>query len=126
MPTFSKRTIAAPWHASRYRVKLASKKCASRADFLPRAAAPLYNRGEDKGGRGGMIVTCSKCEKRYIVDPRALGSPGRRVRCANCLHTWFEAAPAEAPAAIELPPVPEAPPVVRMTAAPEPEAERRI
>lgn len=74
-----------------------------------------------------MIVTCSKCEKRYVVDPRALGSPGRRVRCANCLHTWFEAAPEEAaPSSIELPPLPEAPPVVRITAAPEPDAERRI
>lgn len=77
-----------------------------------------------------MIVTCSKCEKRYVVDPRALGAPGRRVRCANCLHTWFEAAPEEMPASIELPPLPEAAPVVRITAAerdaPEPEAARRI
>jgi predicted Zn finger-like uncharacterized protein len=73
-----------------------------------------------------MIVTCSKCEKRYVVDPRALGSPGRRVRCANCLHTWFEAAPEGAPSSIELPPLPETPPVVRITAAPEPDAERRI
>jgi predicted Zn finger-like uncharacterized protein len=77
-----------------------------------------------------MIVTCSKCEKRYVVDPRALGAPGRRVRCANCLHTWFEAAPEDAPASIELPPLPEAPPVVRMTAAerdaPEPDPTRRI
>jgi predicted Zn finger-like uncharacterized protein len=61
-----------------------------------------------------MIVTCSKCQKRYIVDPRSLGSPGRRVRCANCRHTWFEAAPEEVPSAIELPPLPETPPVVRI------------
>jgi predicted Zn finger-like uncharacterized protein len=72
-----------------------------------------------------MIVTCSKCEKRYVVDPRALGSPGRRVRCANCRHTWFESAPEEAPSSIELPPLPETPPVVRTTA-PEPGAARRI
>lgn len=64
---------------------------------------------------GAMIVTCSKCEKRYVVDPRALGSPGRRVRCANCQHTWFEAAPEDAQSSIELPPLPETPPVVRTT-----------
>ena len=58
-----------------------------------------------------MIVTCSKCEKRYIIDPRALGAPGRRVRCAYCKHTWFEAAPEEAQSSIELPPLPETPPV---------------
>jgi predicted Zn finger-like uncharacterized protein len=73
-----------------------------------------------------MIVTCSKCAKRYVVDPRALGAPGRRVRCANCQHTWFEAAPEETLSSIELPPLPEtAPPVVRTTA-PEPGATRRI
>lgn len=64
---------------------------------------------------GAMIVTCSKCEKRYVVDPRALGSPGRRVRCANCQHTWFESAPEDVQSAIELPPLPETPPVVRTT-----------
>ncbi|HEV8015480.1 MAG TPA: DUF3426 domain-containing protein [Stellaceae bacterium] len=62
-----------------------------------------------------MIVACSNCSKRYLVDPRALGTPGRRVRCANCQHTWFQAAPEEQ-ASIELPPLPESPPVVRTTA----------
>jgi len=47
------------------------------------------------------------------------------VRCANCLHTWFEAAPEEALSSIELPPLPENPPVVRTTF-PEPGAARRI
>ena len=67
-----------------------------------------------------MIVTCSKCEKRYVLDPRALGAPGRRVRCANCRHTWFEAAPEEAQSSIELPPLPETPAVVPSTAPAEP------
>lgn len=75
-----------------------------------------------------MVVTCSKCEKRYVVDPRSLGSPGRRVRCANCQHTWFEATPEETLSSIELPPLPDAPPVVRTTttAAPESIGARRI
>lgn len=51
-----------------------------------------------------MIVTCGNCSKRYVLDARALGA-GRRVRCANCQHTWFQAAPEEALAAVEAPPV---------------------
>jgi predicted Zn finger-like uncharacterized protein len=73
-----------------------------------------------------MIVTCSKCQKRYIVDPRSLGSPGRRVRCANCRHTWFEAAPEDAPSSIELPPPPETPPPVVRIAPDESDAVHRI
>ena len=73
-----------------------------------------------------MIVTCSKCEKRYVVDPRALGTPGRRVRCSNCQHTWFESVPEEALPAIEVPPLPQTPPVVRTAATDEPAAERRV
>src|ERR1700743_861770 len=73
-----------------------------------------------------MGVTCSKCEKRYVVDPRALGAPGRRVRCANCQHTWFEAAPEEALSSIELPPLPETPPVMRTTPAADLGTARRV
>jgi predicted Zn finger-like uncharacterized protein len=60
-----------------------------------------------------MIVACSNCSKRYLVDPRALGAPGRRVRCANCRHTWFQPAPEDSQPPIELPPLPETPPVMR-------------
>jgi predicted Zn finger-like uncharacterized protein len=59
-----------------------------------------------------MIVTCSNCAKRYVVDPRALGTSGRRVRCANCQHTWFQSAPEETRAPIEPLPPPQAPPTV--------------
>lgn len=62
-----------------------------------------------------MIVACSNCSKRYLVDPRALGAPGRRVRCANCRHSWFQPAPEESQPPIELPPLPETPPIVRTT-----------
>jgi predicted Zn finger-like uncharacterized protein len=53
-----------------------------------------------------MILTCSRCAKRYLVDAGALGT-GRRVRCASCGHTWFQTPPEEARAPIDLPPVPE-------------------
>jgi predicted Zn finger-like uncharacterized protein len=62
-----------------------------------------------------MVVTCSNCSKRYVVDPRALGASGRRVRCAHCQNTWFQAAPEDGQAPIELPPLPETPPIVRTT-----------
>lgn len=53
-----------------------------------------------------MIVTCPACATRYLVDPRALGG-GRMVRCAQCAHTWHQAAPADAPHRIDvLPPEP--------------------
>lgn len=74
-----------------------------------------------------MIVTCSNCAKRYVVDPRALGASGRRVRCANCQHTWFQAPPDEPPPpSIELPPLPESPPVVRTTTSAPSDPARRV
>jgi len=52
-----------------------------------------------------MIVTCTSCSKRYLVDARALGASGRSVRCAGCGNTWFLAPPPDAAAlAIALPP----------------------
>jgi len=49
-----------------------------------------------------MIVTCTSCSKRYLVDARALGASGRNVRCAGCGNTWFLAPPPDEafPAAI--------------------------
>lgn len=40
-----------------------------------------------------MILTCPACGKRYLVPSSALGSAGRRVRCAACGETWFQEAP---------------------------------
>jgi predicted Zn finger-like uncharacterized protein len=48
-----------------------------------------------------MIVDCPQCNTRYLVDPRALGAGGRRVRCAQCSHTWHHTPPAEALAEVE-------------------------
>lgn len=43
-----------------------------------------------------MIVVCPQCRTRYLVDPRALGAAGRRVRCAHCSHIWHHKPPPEA------------------------------
>ena len=48
-----------------------------------------------------MIVVCPQCNTRYLVDPRALGADGRRVRCAQCSHTWHHKPPPEALAELE-------------------------
>jgi len=40
-----------------------------------------------------MILTCPSCSTRYLVDPRAIGSAGRRVRCVKCGEVWQQEAP---------------------------------
>jgi predicted Zn finger-like uncharacterized protein len=59
-----------------------------------------------------MIVACPQCRTRYLVDPRALGADGRRVRCAQCSHIWHHKPPPEALAELETvaPPPPAEPP----------------
>ena len=41
-----------------------------------------------------MILSCSACSTRFLVDPALLGPEGRRVRCAKCGHQWKQT-PAE-------------------------------
>jgi len=35
-----------------------------------------------------MILSCSACSTRFLVDPSLLGPEGRMVRCAKCGHQW--------------------------------------
>ena len=37
-----------------------------------------------------MILTCSSCATRFLVDAAAIGATGRHVRCARCQHSWFQ------------------------------------
>lgn len=50
-----------------------------------------------------MILTCPQCATRYHLDPAALGSEGRSVRCANCGNRWLAEPPADAPRLVEPP-----------------------
>lgn len=40
-----------------------------------------------------MIIKCTDCSTRYLVDPKILGPAGRIVRCAKCGHSWHENPP---------------------------------
>jgi predicted Zn finger-like uncharacterized protein len=49
-----------------------------------------------------MIVSCPACSTRYLVEPSALGSDGRVVRCVKCEHSWYQAPPDDMPHQVDL------------------------
>jgi predicted Zn finger-like uncharacterized protein len=86
-----------------------------------------------------MILSCSVCRTRYLVDESSLhGQSGRTVRCRNCGHTWHQRVPPEPLAngdagntrgriepALELPPRPPATLEVQARPRPVPEPHRQ-
>ena len=74
-----------------------------------------------------MIVTCPACATRYSVDPSAIATEGRKVRCTRCSHVWHQMPPADMPKRVDLlptlPAIPERPDVVLPP--PMPSRERR-
>ncbi|RME62938.1 MAG: DUF3426 domain-containing protein [Alphaproteobacteria bacterium] len=56
-----------------------------------------------------MIISCTACGTRYVVDPAKLGDAGRTVRCAKCHHSWFQAAPDANPLITRITPRPAVP-----------------
>jgi len=37
-----------------------------------------------------MLVTCEKCSTKYEIPDDALLGKGRKVKCDNCGHVWFQ------------------------------------
>ena len=37
-----------------------------------------------------MLVTCSSCNSKYLVNSAELKPDGRNVQCANCGNQWFQ------------------------------------
>lgn len=56
-----------------------------------------------------MILTCSSCTTRFLVDAAAIGAAGRHVRCARCQHSWFQEPAADLPHSV-VPGLAEPPP----------------
>ena len=59
-----------------------------------------------------MNLICPSCQAKFLVESDQLGPKGRRVRCGDCAHTWFQEPLAEETPAEEAP-----------ASAPEPEPE---
>ncbi len=36
-----------------------------------------------------MILSCEKCSAKYMIPNEAIGSEGRKVKCAKCQHVWM-------------------------------------
>ncbi|MEE8189536.1 MAG: DUF3426 domain-containing protein [Kiloniellales bacterium] len=83
-----------------------------------------------------MNLICPSCRAKFLVEPDQLGPNGRRVRCGDCAHTWFQEPLAEETPAEETPasapsPQPESAeidyshsePAAEAPAAPEPPLE---
>ena len=39
-----------------------------------------------------MLVSCSSCNSKYLVNSADLKPDGRTVQCAKCGHNWFQIA----------------------------------
>ena len=67
--------------------------------LAPATLAMLRVDASKFGARVSMILTCPSCQTRYVVPDSAIGTAGRKVRCAGCRHSWFQEPPSSASAA---------------------------
>ncbi|ABI66665.1 DUF3426 domain-containing protein [Maricaulis maris] len=69
-----------------------------------------------------IVLSCPSCTTRYRANPNAIGTNGRRVRCASCGHVWT----AEVEDPSDLPSLQPAPPVTPEAPAEEAGAEKKV
>lgn len=69
-----------------------------------------------------IVLSCPSCTTRYRANPNAIGTNGRRVRCASCGHVWT----AEVEDPSDLPSLQAAPPVTPEPPAEDPAAEKKV
>lgn len=56
-----------------------------------------------------MILACSACGARFLVDQSVIGPTGRMVRCGRCQHEWLATRPEDLPEEPPPPPPPSGP-----------------
>ena len=37
-----------------------------------------------------MLISCSACNSKYLVNSADLKPKGKKVKCAKCSNTWFQ------------------------------------
>ena len=37
-----------------------------------------------------MLITCPACGTNFSIPDSALGTSGRKLKCAKCAHKWFQ------------------------------------
>ena len=52
-----------------------------------------------------MIITCTKCEKRFVVPDNAIPSEGRTVQCSACSNKWKQLPVKEKESPVEAQPI---------------------
>ena len=49
-----------------------------------------------------MLLTCSSCNSKYLVNSADLKPDGKNVKCAVCGHNWFQNTDLDAEEALNL------------------------
>ena len=42
-----------------------------------------------------MLIACSSCNSKYLINSADLKPEGRTVQCANCGHQWYQGSSVE-------------------------------
>ena len=42
-----------------------------------------------------MLIVCTSCNSKYLVNSADLKPEGRTVQCANCSHQWYQGSAVE-------------------------------